>query len=187
MFCFNQCGDCEGARLREGNVSRADSWRELLAPIVHRYTESGLRQQFRGDAGFARPERYEFLEKHEFLYALRLPGNAVLERMLEPHLKRPERLEPGPPVGTFHDLLYQAGTWDRPRGVVAKLEGPAGELCPRVGFLVTNRTDPAQGLVRFYNGRGTCEQCSKEGKQALEWRRPSGHGSSCPRRGPAGA
>ena len=59
LFCFNQFGDCEGARLREGNVSSAEGWRELLAPIVKRYAESGLRQQFRADAGFARPELYE--------------------------------------------------------------------------------------------------------------------------------
>ena len=61
--------------LREGNVSSADGWRELLDPIVRRYAQSGLRKQFRGDAGFARPEIYEYLEEHDFLYAIRLPGN----------------------------------------------------------------------------------------------------------------
>jgi hypothetical protein len=59
--------------------------------------------------------------------------------------------------------------------VVAKIEGHVGELFPRVGFLVTNRTDPAPGVVRFYNGRGTCEQWIKQGKHALEWMRLSCH------------
>ena len=33
---------------------------------------------------------------------------------------------------------YQAGTWDKPRRVVAKVEWHPGELYPRVGFIVTN-------------------------------------------------
>ena len=175
LFCFNQFGDCEGAVLREGNVSSADGWRELLDPIVKRYAESGLRKQFRGDAGFARPEIYEYLEEHVFLYAIRLPSNAVLERLIEPHLDRPEAPKPGAPVVSYHDLLYQAGTWDRPRRVVSKIEWHAGELFPKVGFIVTNRTDPAKGIVRFYNGRGSCERWIKEGKYALEWMRLSCH------------
>ncbi len=42
---------------------------------------------------------------------------------------------------TYHNLLYQADTWDRPRRVVSKIEWHAGELFARVGFIVTNRTD----------------------------------------------
>jgi len=175
LFCFNQFGDCEGAVLREGNVSSAEGWRELLEPIVARYAKSGLRKQFRGDAGFARPEIYEYLEEHDFLYAIRLPANAVLEREIEYCLERPEELEPWHPAVTYHNFAYRAGTWDRPRRVVAKIEWHADELFPRVGFIVTNRTDPAKGIVRFYNGRGTCEQWIKEGKYALEWMRLSCH------------
>ena len=118
---------------------------------------------------------YEYLEEHDFLYAIRLPANAVLERLIEPHLKRPEQLEPGQPAVTYPDFAYQAGTWNEPRRVVAKIEWHAGELFPRVGFIVTNRTDPAKGIVRFYNGRGTCEQWIKEGKHALAWMRLSCH------------
>jgi len=59
--------------------------------------------------------------------------------------------------------------------VVAKLEWHAGELFPRVGFIVTNREDPPRGIVHFYNGRGTCEQWIKEGKYALDWMRLSCH------------
>jgi len=131
---------------------------------VARYAKSGLRKQFRGAAGFARPELYEYLEEHDFLYAIRLPANAVLERESEPCGEPPEELEPGPPVVTYHDFAYQAGTGDRPRRVVAKLEWHVGELFPRVGFIVTNRIDPARGGGRFYNGRGTGEPWIKEGK-----------------------
>ena len=34
-----------------------------------------LRRYFRGDAAFASPEVYEFLEAEDFSYAIRLPAN----------------------------------------------------------------------------------------------------------------
>ena len=34
---------------------------------------------------------------------------------------------------------------------------------------------PLKAIVRFYNGRDTCEQWIKEGKHALEWMRLSCH------------
>jgi hypothetical protein len=68
----------------------------------------------------------------------------------------------------FHaSFSYQAQSWSRPRRVVAKVEWHQGELYPRVGFIVTNLTRPAERVSRFYNGRGTAEQWIKEGKQAL--------------------
>ena len=55
----------------------------------------------------------------------------------------------------------------------AKVEWHRGELFPRVGFIVTNRSARAQGVVHFYNGRGRAEQWIKEGKYALNWTRLS--------------
>jgi hypothetical protein len=40
---------------------------------------------------------------------------------------------------------------------------------------VTNFSAKAKGVVHFYNGRGTGEQCIKEGKYALNWTRLSCH------------
>jgi Transposase DDE domain group 1 len=57
--------------------------------------------------------------------------------------------------------------------VVAKVEWHQAELYPRVGFIVTNLTRPAERVSKFYNGRGTAEQWIKEGKQALHWTRLS--------------
>ena len=80
LFCFNQYGDCEGAMFREGNVSSADRWWELPDPIVGRYQDLGLRMLFRGNAGFAKQEVYEYLEEEVYEYAMRLPANQVLHR-----------------------------------------------------------------------------------------------------------
>ena len=52
---------------------------------------------------------------------------------------------------------------------MAKVEWHPGELYPRVGFIVTNMTRPAERVVAFYNKRGTCEQWIKEGKNAVQW------------------
>ena len=56
---------------------------------------------------------------------------------------------------------------------MAKVEWHPGELCPRVGFIVTNLARPAERVVAFYNHRGTCEQYIKEGKGAIKWTRLS--------------
>ena len=173
LFCFNQFGDCEGFMLRPGNVHSADRWKEMLEPIVARYEKKKVRKYFRGDAAFAKPEIYEYLEEKGFLYAIRLPANQVLQAKIRHLLTRPVGRPPRKPVVWFADFKYQAVSWDRPRRVIAKVEWHRGELFPRVGFIVTNRSARAPGVVHFYNGRGTAEQWIKEGKYALNWTRLS--------------
>ncbi len=73
----------------------------------------------------------------------------------------------------YHSFQYQAASWTKPRRVVTKVEWHQGELFPRVGFIVTNMTGHAKGIVRFYNQRGTAEQWIKEGKNAVKWTRLS--------------
>lgn len=175
LFLFNQFGDCEGALLRPGNVHSADRWREVLEPVVERYRVQGVRVLFRGDAAFAKPEVYEYLEAEEAGYAIRLPSNDVLEAHIAHLLQRTEGELPEKPVVRYHDFLYQAKTWNRARRVVAKVEWHRGELFARWGFIVTNLDYPARGVTRFYNGRGTAEQWIKEGKYALNWTRLSCH------------
>ena len=175
LFCFNHYGDCEGAMLRPGHVPSAHDWKELLEPVVARYRDSGLRKYLRADAAFASPEVYQYLEDESFLYAIRLPANAVLHRAIDHLLTRPVGRPPKQPIIYYHHFLYQAGSWERPRRVVAKVEWHQGELFPRVGFVVTNMGAKPQKAVRFYNGRGTAEQWIKEGKYALNWTRLSCH------------
>jgi hypothetical protein len=175
LFCFNQFGDLERALLREGNVASADDWRTVLEPILSRYRHMDIRRFFRGDAAFAKPGLYESLEAEGYLYAIRLPANDVLQREIEHLLTRPVGRPPTRPIVWYHDFLYQAGTWSRPRRVVAKVEWHQGELFPRVGFIVTNLRRSAHRVVKFYNGRGTAEQWIKEGKNAVKWTRLSCH------------
>ena len=95
LFLFNQFGDCEGATLRPGNVHSADGWQELLEPVVKGYQKKGLRLLFRGDAAFAKPELYEYLEQGKIGYAIRLPANQVIQEQIQPLLERPTDGHPG--------------------------------------------------------------------------------------------
>ena len=61
----------------------------------------------------------------------------------------------------YANFTHQAASWTRPRRVIAKVEWHPGELYPRVGFIVTNMSRPAERVVAFYNKRGTCEQWIK--------------------------
>ena len=177
LFCFNQDGDLERALLRNGNVSSADDWRSVLETVVARYRHRplGFKRFFRGDAGFAKPEVYGFLEIEGYHYAIRLPANDVLHREIQHLMTRPVGRPPVKPIVLYHDFPYRAATWDKARRVVAKVEWHKDELFPRVGFIVTNMGGGAAPVTWFYNGRGTAEQCIKEGKLALNWTRLSCH------------
>ena len=175
LFCFNQFGDVEQSMLREGNAHSAKDWKDVLEPVVARYRGRGLPGYFRADAAFAQPELYRFLEGEGYTYAIRLPGNDVLQREIEPLLTRPVGRPSNAPLVRYADFHYQAQSWDRARRVVAKVEWHKGELFPRVGFIVTNLTRTAKRVVRFYNQRGTAEQWIKEGKNAVKWTRLSCH------------
>lgn len=42
-------------------------WRDVLVPVVERYKERKVRLYFRGDAAFASPNIYEYLEAEGIL------------------------------------------------------------------------------------------------------------------------
>jgi hypothetical protein len=173
LFVFNQFGDLERCTLRPGNVHSADGWCDVLEPVVARYRHGMKRRYFRGDAAFASPDIYAFLEAEGYKYTIRLPANSVLQENIAWLLNRPVG-RPPLEVRRYHaSFSYQAGSWSKPRRVVAKVEWRPGELYPRVGFIVTNMTRPAERVVAFYNQRGTAEQWIKEGKNAVTWTRLS--------------
>jgi len=173
LFVFNQLGDVERCALRPGNVHSADGWRAVLEPVIARYRGTVRRLYFRGDAAFANPEMYEFLEAEGIGYTIRLPANRVLQNKIGHLLKRPAGRPPHEVRRFYASFGYQAQSWKKPRRVVAKVEWHPGELYPRIGFIVTNLARPAERVVAFYNQRGTAEQWIKEGKAAIKWTRLS--------------
>ena len=166
LFCFNQYGDGEGAMLRPGHVPSAEDWRQVLEPVVARYRDKGVHKYLRAEGAFACPEVYQYLEQDGLQYAIRLPENPVLQRQLEPLVTRPADWGQGQTVVQYYDLSYQAVSWQRLRRVIAKGHGHRAQLLPQASFVVTNLGTKAPQVVEFYNGRGTAEQWSKEGKYA---------------------
>ncbi len=45
---------------------------------------------------------------------------------------------------SYANFTYQAGSWTKPRRVIAKVEWHPGELYPRIGFIVTNMARPSE-------------------------------------------
>ena len=178
LFAFTSEGDCLAAKLRPGNVHSADGTLDLFKPIVERYRSWFRLFWFRGDAAFANPKIYEFCEdaRHRVTCFIRLPANQVLQKLVGPHLRRPVGRPPKSGIQVkIVDFRYQAKSWNRPRRVIRKIEWHAGELLPRVGFIVTNSRLPKAKVVKVYNGRGDVENRIKEGKNTLRWDKTSCH------------
>ena len=79
-----------------------------------------------------------------------MPRASPLERKITPLLKRPVGRPSRKPKVFYYNLRYRAGSWECARRVVVKVEWHAGELFPRVGFIVTNLGGGAAGVVWFY-------------------------------------
>ena len=129
----------------------------------------------RGDAAFGSPEFYEYAEKKNLSYVVRLKSNPNLYEPIVHLLIRPIGRPSYKPQYYYHSFYYQAKSWNIPRRVVAKVEWHYGELFPKVGFIVTNLSGSSKNVIRFYNKRGTAEQWIKEGKNAIKWTKLSCH------------
>ena len=111
LFVFNQLGDVERCALRPGNVHSAEGWRAVLEPVIARYRGTVKHLYFRGDAAFANPEIYEFLEAEGMGYAIRMPANRVLQDKIGHLLKRPVGRPPQEVRRYYSSFNYQAGSW----------------------------------------------------------------------------
>ncbi len=141
---------------------------------MRRYRSRFVLFWLRGDAAFADPAVYEYCEGERVTYLIRLPANAVLNRLLDPYLTRPVGRPPQSGIQIrLVDLRYRPQTWDKERRAVAKIEWADGELFPRIGFIVTTSKLPAGKVVKVYDGRGDVENRIKEGKDTLRWDKTS--------------
>jgi hypothetical protein len=158
LFLFKHFGDLERRMLRRGNHASAKFWRRVLRPVIERYRSLEIPKFCRGNAAFAGPKQLRLLEREGFRYAIRIKANAVLERKIAHLLKRPVGRPSHEPKAFYHSFRYRAGLWDCVRRVVAKVEWHAGQLFPRVGFIVTDLKWHSKKVVRLNNRRGAAEQ-----------------------------
>jgi Transposase DDE domain group 1 len=87
----------------------------------------------------------------------------LLQESIARLLTRPVGRPPNEVRCYYASFRYRAGSWTKPRRVVAKIEWHPGE---RVGFIVTNMARSAENVIAFYNKRGTCEQ--DQGRQGRD-------------------
>ena len=144
LFVFNQFGDCEGAMLRAGNVHSAHRWRDVLDPILSRYRRSC------GDT-FARTPR---LPSRTSMGTWR-SGDVLLRNTAPRATKccngRSPLCSGGRWAGRrsvqlilYDDFWYRAGSWDRARRVVAKVEWHQGRAVPSGGLHRHERLAPKE-------------------------------------------
>ncbi len=116
---------------------------------------------FRGDAAFASPEIYEYLEAEGFRLSIRLPGNQIPQEGIGYLLTRPVGRPPNHVRRYYASFSYRAGSWERKRRVVAKVAWQPGELHPprrlhRHQPVPTRRTGGGQPLCRHDGGPSRC-------------------------------
>jgi hypothetical protein len=133
LFLFNQFGMLESCAPRHGNVHIADKWQDVLDPVIARYAGRKLGGRFlRADAAYASPAIYARPEEAGYLYAIRLPANAVLREKIAHRLSRPVGRPSLTKVKRFYEnFQYQAASWGKPRRVIAKVEWHRASFSPR--------------------------------------------------------
>lgn len=133
----------------------------------------------RADAGYASPALYELCEAHQVNYVIGYATNDVLKRRTQVRMNYVAAMAElsGEPLQQFQDLPdYQAGTWDRPRRVIAKCEVTTQGGANR-RYVVTNLTEtPAHIYSQIYVRRGDApERAIQELKHGLQIDRLSSH------------
>jgi len=164
-------GDLIKSALRSGNVYTSRKAVSFIGPVFKEYRKKFKEKPLylRADSGFAKPGIYQIAEEHNISYAIRLKANARLYKLAEPFL---EKLNKSSEISkkqvTYAEFNYQAGSWEKERKVIVKIEKPADQLVYNYTFVVTNIEDKtAKEIVRFYCQRGTMENFIKEGKNGF--------------------
>jgi hypothetical protein len=173
------CGDeLLVAYLRPSDIDAAKHARAVLKLLVRRLRAAwpGVKITIRGDSGFCRWRLMRWCDSNGIGYVLGLARNVVLQRLARDEIERAERQfgRTGQPQRLFASLSYAAGSWDRPRRVIAKAEHNAQGANPR--FVVTNVPGDPQGLYEdVYCQRGEMENRIKEQQLGLFADRTSCH------------
>ncbi len=156
-----QTGDALDLHLREGNVHSAEGSVDFILPLLDR-AEKELCEiaSVRIDAGFPDEALLSGIEARNRNYVARIRNNPVLDRMAEPHLRRPVGRRPKEPRVFFHEMTYRAENWSRERRVVLVVLEREDDLFLHHFWLITNWTEkgmPPEALLDLYRGRGTAE------------------------------
>jgi hypothetical protein len=164
--------------LRPSRIDGAKHAWAILALLVKRFRQAwpGVRIVFRGDSGFCRHKMLSWCEAKGVGYIVGLAKNARLNDLAAPWMETAANhfAQRGVKQRLFGEFRYAAGTWKRPRRVIARIEhGPRGAN-PR--YIVTNLEGAARDLYeKLYCARGEMENRIKEQQLDLFADRTSCH------------
>ena len=174
LMCFDGfTGDLLRAWFREGTDYCSKGIASLLEPLLDELKADlpGTNFFARADSGFATPELYELLEKHNIGYVIRLKENNVLLKLvkeIELKLYGLTKYNMTDHAEVYGEFMYQAKSWSKARRVVVKVEKPAGTFLHKYTFIVTNLPISPEYLVGFYCKRGSMENFIKECKEGFD-------------------
>ena len=164
--------------LRPSKIDAAKHAWAILALLVRRLRLAWpkVRIIFRGDSGFCRWRMLSWCERNHVGYIVGLAKNkrlnaqtAALQRKAQDQYAASQEK-----VRWFTEFPYAAGTWNRARRVIAKIEHTAQGGNPR--YVVTNLEGAPQHLYdRLYCARGEMENRIKEQQLDLFADRTSCH------------
>lgn len=171
VFCGN---DLLVAYLRPSNQDGARHTWAILALLVKalRAAWPGVEIRWRADGGFARPQSFRWCEKNRVEYVVGLPGNKCLERLAGTVIgdSALSYLWYKTPVTHFGKFRYRAGTWNKKREVIVKVDRAGeGENGVKTRYLITNIADenPETIYTKIYSPRGDMENRIKEQQLGL--------------------
>jgi hypothetical protein len=148
------------AYLRPSNIDASLHSRAILKLLVKRFRQvwPNVKIILRADSGFCRWRTMRWCDRNGVDYIIGLAKNEVLKRLARRSLvtARWEYRRTGLKQRLFEEFQYAAGTWDRPRRVIAKAEHTEGGANPR--FVVTSLAGEPQALYdQLYCQRGDAE------------------------------
>lgn len=175
MVFDGDSGQLISVLLRPGNAHASRGAAGLLRRVIRQIKQRFPQVQIavRGDSGFCTPHLLETLEKlnaelGDVEYLFGLAKNPALLKKAASAMSQAEDLfrHRAEKVQCFSSFFYAAGSWSRPRYVVAKAEHSALGANPR--FVISSLEFPADLLYRAYCERGQCENRIKDLKNALQ-------------------
>jgi hypothetical protein len=171
------------AVLRPGNVSGSYGAIGILLRLLGRLDRAfpGAVFRVRVDGGFASPQVLDFLDSQPRVeYVVNLASNAVLDRMVEPALRKARRLskKSGETEHVYGEFRYKTKkTWEYKRRIIYKAEvtrHPNRDPKDNPRFVVTNMKQSPQWLYeQVYCQRGDLENRIKELHYGMEIGRTS--------------
>lgn len=166
------------AYLRPSNIDGAKHAWAILALIAQRLRQAwpDVKIIFRGDGGFCRWKMLRWCDRHGVDYVVGLAKNSRLTAMSQPLMDQARQAfeQTRQKQRLFGELSYGAGTWDRERRVIARIEHTDQGENPR--FIVTSLAGEGQMLYeQIYCARGEVENRIKEQQLGLFADRTSCH------------